>query len=192
MPNPYLCLHSYEHMTFCTKFAMSFIQSYYTYLLEFRSTALQMTTQFQPYISNPKDYLFDAIGNVTRLVIIGHEMGIIAEIIRVSPVPLKATHVPKLKELELGYCSIQGDLLDFLVAHSSTLEVRKRLVIRTVSACRISTGEIYLCCLPHNKHLAKATTASSIQPMLPPFQCVTRVRVRVRRDMEVVVSVLRL
>ena len=160
--------------------------------MEFRCTALQVATQFQTYISNPENYFFDAIANVTRLVIIGHDMDVLGRVLHTSPVPLKATHVPKLKELELRYCSIQGDLLDFLVAHSSTLEVRKPFVIHTVSICRVSIGEFYFCCLPRDEHLAKTTTASGTQPMLPQSPSVTRSRIRVQRDMEVLVSVLRL
>ena len=190
MPNPYLCLNSLEYIAFCTTFAVSFIQIYCTYLMEFRCTASQIATQFQTCISNPENYFFDAIANVTRLVIIGHDMDIMGRVLHTFPVPLKATHVPKLKELELRYCSIQGDLLDFLVAHSSTLEVRKPLVIHTVSICRISIGEFHFCCLPRDEHLAKTTTASGTQPMLP-SRCVTRSRKRVQRDMEILVSVLR-
>ena len=192
MPNPHLCLNSYGYVAFCTKFAVSFIQIHCTYLMEFRCTALQTATQFQTYISNPENYFFDAIANVTRLVIIGHDKYIMGRILHASPVPLKATHVPKLKELELRYCVIQSGSLDFLVAHSSTLEVRRPLVIHTVSICRVSIGEFHLCCLPRDEHLAKTITASATQPMLSESRFVTRSRIRVQRDMEVLVSVLRL
>ena len=159
--------------------------------MEFRYTALQIATQFQTYISKPENYFFDAIANVTRLVIIGHDC-IMGRILHASPVSLRATHVPKLKEFELRYISIQGGMLNFLVAHSSTLEVRKPLAIHAVSICRVSIGEFHFCCLPCNEHLAKTTTASGTQPMLHQFRYIIRSRSRVQMDMEVLVSVLRL
>ena len=82
------------------------------------------TSGFALYIDKLDHYFLDAIQNVTRLAIVGDEQGVIGRIHWGARFPLKTTHVPKLKELELGYFSIQADLLDFLMAHSSTLEVR--------------------------------------------------------------------
>ncbi len=70
---------------------------------------------------------------MTHLAIIGHEEGGIGQDFHWDlRVPLRTTHVSKLKKLELGYYSIEDDLLDFLVAHSSTLEVRKLILVPTV------------------------------------------------------------
>ncbi|KAK0512967.1 hypothetical protein JMJ35_004984 [Cladonia borealis] len=82
-----------------------------------------MTPQFPTYFDKLDYYFLDAIRNVTRLAIVGDEQGVIGRTFwPPARFPLRTTHVPKLKELELGYFSIQADLLDFLVAHSSTLE----------------------------------------------------------------------
>ena len=131
---------------------------------------LTATSQFQSYIQNLDHYFFDAIGNVTRLAIIGHENGLIGQMFHGTLVPLKRTHVSKLKELELGYYIIQDNLLDFLIAHSSTLEVRKLLVVSTVSVWRVSIVEFPLCCLFRHEHLAKSATASNIQRQLSRLQ----------------------
>ena len=153
---------------------------------------IHTSPRFQSYIRNFDHYFFDAIANVTRLAIVGHHDGVIGQIFREALVPLKTTHVPKLKELELGYYIIQDDLLDFLVAHSSTLEVRKLLVIPAVSVCHVSIVEFSLCCLFDHEHLAKSATASNIQPQLSQLQPVPRLRIQVTGDMEVLVSHLRL
>ena len=80
--------------------------------------------RFQNYINNLDIYFFNALQNVTRLAIIGHEQGAIGQTMdHEALMPLRTQCVPKLKELELGYYFIQDDLLDFLIAHSSTLEV---------------------------------------------------------------------
>jgi len=82
--------------------------------------------RFQRYINNLDHCFFDALANVTRLAIIGHDEAAIGQTdFHEALIPLKAKHAPKLKELELGYCFVQDELMDFLVAHSSTLEVRK-------------------------------------------------------------------
>ena len=156
------------------------------------SRLIHTSPRFQSYVKNLDHYFFDAIANVTRLAIVGHHNGVIGQISRGALVPLKPTHVPKLKELELGYYIIQDDLLDFLVAHSSTLEVRKLLVVPAVSICHGSIVEFSLCCLFDHEYLAKSATASNIQPQLSQLQPVPRLRTRVTRDMEVLVSHLRL
>ena len=125
-----------------------------------------MTSTLPTYIDKLNDYFLDAIRNVTRLAIVGDEQDVIGRTYWAARFPLKTTHVPKLKELEIGYFSIQADLLDFLMAHSSTLEVRKLLVLPSVFICRISIDEFPSCCLLRWKHLAKSATASNIQQQL--------------------------
>ena len=88
--------------------------------------------RFQQYMNNLDHFFLNALQNVTRLAIIGHEEGAIGQTdYHEALMPLRAECVPKLKELELGYYFIQDDFLDFLVAHSSTLEVWKTCVIST-------------------------------------------------------------
>ena len=128
---------------------------------------LNAIPQFENYINNLDHYFFDALGNVTHLAIIGHEEGAIGQdVYWQARLPLRTTHVPKLKKLELGYCSIQDDLLDFLVAHSSTLEGSKLFVVPTDAVCRLSTLEFSSCRLSSHEHLAKYSTASHIQQKL--------------------------
>lgn len=82
--------------------------------------------RFQGYIRKLDQYYLNALANVTRLAIIGHDQAAIGPTgFHEAPVPLKGGHMPKLRELEMGYWFVQDDFLDFLVAHSSTLEVRK-------------------------------------------------------------------
>ena len=86
----------------------------------------------QNYINNLDHHFLSALQNVTRLAIIGHEQGAIGQtMFHEAVIPFRKERVPKLKELELGYYFIQDDLLDFLIAHSSTLEVWKPRVIST-------------------------------------------------------------
>ena len=88
--------------------------------------------RFKKYINNLDHYLLNALSNVTRLAIIGHDGGAIGQTFcHEALVPLRTECVPKLRELELGYYFIQDDLLDFLIAHSLTLEVWKPRVIST-------------------------------------------------------------
>ena len=131
---------------------------------------LHMTPRFHTYINNLDHYFFDAMGNVTRLAIVGDEEGVIGQTFRGASLPLRTTHVPKLKELELGYYAIQDDLLDFLMAHSSTLEVRKLLFFPRVSICSVSIADPPSCCPFNQEHLAKSATASNIQPQLSQLQ----------------------
>ena len=105
------------------------------------------TSTFPTYIDKLDHYFLDAIRNVTRLAIVGDEQGVIGRTFWGARFPLKTTHVPKLKELELGYFAIQADLLDFLVAHSTTLEVRKLILVLFVSVCRLSIEGFPSCCL---------------------------------------------
>ena len=107
---------------------------------------------------------------MTRLAIIGRLDAVIGQVYREALVPLKTTHLVKLKELELGYYIIQDDLLDFLVARSSTLEVRKLLVLHTVSVRCVSMVEFHLCCLFRYKDLAKSVAAFNIQQVLSQLQ----------------------
>ena len=61
---------------------------------------------------------------MTNLAIIGHPKTVLGhDEYYEHLIPLEPKHAPKLKELKLGYYFVQDDLLDFLVSHSSTLEV---------------------------------------------------------------------
>ena len=131
---------------------------------------IHVRQRFQTYIKNLDHYFFDAIGNVTRLAIIGQLDAVIGQVYREALVPLKTTYLVNLKELELGYYIIQDYLLNFLVARSSTLEARKLLVLHTVSIRCVSMVEFHLCCLCRYKHLAKSVTASNIQQVLSQLQ----------------------
>ena len=150
---------------------------------------IHATPRFQSYIKNLDQHFLDAMKNITRLAIIGHRRGLIGQVYREALIPLKTTHVLKLKELELGYYIIQDDLLDFLVAHSSTLEVRELLVVHAVFTRCISIVEFHSCFLFRHKYLAKSVTAPNIQHVLSQSQSVLQVRTR---DVEVLVSRLRL
>ncbi|KAL8644075.1 MAG: hypothetical protein Q9210_007436 [Variospora velana] len=78
---------------------------------------------FRHYMQKLDHYFLDALTNVTRLMISGHEEGPVGltEIYE-ALVPLKPEHVPKLRELEMRWYFIQETFVDFLKAHSATLE----------------------------------------------------------------------
>ncbi len=79
---------------------------------------------FHHYIENLDRYYLDPPSNVTRLTISGHEHGPIGFTeMHQALVPLRPDHVPKLRELEMGWYFIQDSFVDFLSAHGSTLEV---------------------------------------------------------------------
>ncbi|KAL8896546.1 MAG: hypothetical protein Q9207_007658, partial [Kuettlingeria erythrocarpa] len=78
---------------------------------------------FQYYIENLDRHFLDSLSNVTRLTISGHAQGPIGLTeMHQALVPLRPDHVPKLRELQMGWYFIQDSFVDFLGAHSSTLE----------------------------------------------------------------------
>ncbi|KAI4286450.1 MAG: hypothetical protein L6R35_004293 [Caloplaca aegaea] len=78
---------------------------------------------FSHYVENLDHYFLDALTNVTRLTISGHEDGPVGlRETYEALVPLKPEHVPKLRELEMRWYFIQETFVDFLKAHSATLE----------------------------------------------------------------------
>ncbi|KAL9010162.1 MAG: hypothetical protein Q9173_004875 [Seirophora scorigena] len=78
---------------------------------------------FHHYVEKLDHYFFNALTNVTQLTISGHEYGAVGltEMYQ-SLVPLKPEHVPKVRELEMRWYFIQETFVDFLKAHSTTLE----------------------------------------------------------------------
>ena len=82
--------------------------------------------RFRHYINNLDHYFLNALQNVTRLATIGHGKGAIGQTASFKAlVPLREECASRLKELELGYYGMQDELLEFLMAHSSTLEVHE-------------------------------------------------------------------
>ncbi|KAL8959030.1 MAG: hypothetical protein Q9193_004030 [Seirophora villosa] len=78
---------------------------------------------FHHYVEKLDHYFFNALTNVTRLTISGHEDGLVGQSeVHQALVPLKPEHVPKLRELEMRWYFIQETFVDFLKAHSTTLE----------------------------------------------------------------------
>ncbi|KAL8966724.1 MAG: hypothetical protein Q9197_005823 [Variospora fuerteventurae] len=78
---------------------------------------------FRHYVEKLDHYFLDALTNVTRLTISGHEDGPVGLTgMYDALVPLKPEHVPKLRELEMRWYFIQETFVDFLKAHSATLE----------------------------------------------------------------------
>ncbi|KAI4113185.1 MAG: hypothetical protein LQ345_005776 [Seirophora villosa] len=78
---------------------------------------------FHQYVEKLDHYFFNALTNVTRLTISGHEDGAVGlTAMHQALVPLKPEHVPKLRELEMRWYFIQETFVDFLKAHSTTLE----------------------------------------------------------------------
>ncbi|KAL9022244.1 MAG: hypothetical protein Q9185_000644 [Variospora sp. 1 TL-2023] len=78
---------------------------------------------FHHYVEKLDHYFLDALTNVTRLTISGHKdrpFGLTE--MYAALVPLKPEHVPKLRELEMKWYFIQETFVDFLEAHSATLE----------------------------------------------------------------------
>ena len=101
--------------------------------------AINTQPRFQHYINNLDRCFLNALQNVTRLAIIGHEYGALGQTAsHRALVPLRREHAPKLKELGLGYYGIQDYLLDFLMAHSCTLEV-------------CETCNMFTCSFPHRE-----------------------------------------
>lgn len=89
---------------------------------------------------------------MTRLAIIGHEEAAIGQTFsQEAVIPLRAEHAPNLRELELGYYFTQDDLLDFLVAHSSTLEVWESLSSQVaISFLFITVNSVSISLIPDN------------------------------------------
>ncbi|KAL9047322.1 MAG: hypothetical protein Q9206_006836 [Seirophora lacunosa] len=78
---------------------------------------------FHHYVENLDLYFFNALTNVTRLTISGHEDGAVGLTeMHQALVPLSSEHLPKLRELEMRWYFIQETFVDFLKAHSTTLE----------------------------------------------------------------------
>lgn len=98
---------------------------------------------FHHYVENLDLYFFNALTNVTRLTISGHEDGAVGLTeMHQALVPLSSEHLPKLRELEMRWYFIQETFVDFLKAHSTTLEVSAPLVCyfespsSAISMCR--------------------------------------------------------
>lgn len=76
------------------------------------------------FFSKLDKYFLDGLSNATHLSILGDPHGAIGlGTFGRALIPFRNDHVPKLKRLELGYYFVQDDFLEFLLAHSSTLEV---------------------------------------------------------------------